>query len=349
MDAESKPHKRRVRYSGTHPRRFEEKYKELDPQKYPETVSRVIASGKTPAGMHRPIMVQEILEVLALTPGATVVDCTLGFGGHTVELLKRIRPNGRLIALDADPVECGKTEERLRAEGFSGEELIVRNSNFAALPQVLASLGTEGVDALLADLGVSSMQLDNPARGFTFKQDGPLDLRLNPGKGRPAADLLSSLSGDALAQILRDNSDEPHADLLAHAIIDNGTRARSSTRALGDCIRSALATLPKRIREQEGDAPIRRTFQALRIAVNDEFGVLENLLRVLPHCLKAGGRAAFLTFHSGEDRRVKRSFQENHRTGIYSQVCAEPMRPAPTEVHANPRASSAKLRWAIRA
>lgn len=348
MDPESKPHKRRVRYSGTHPRRFEEKYKELDPGKYPETVSKVIASGKTPAGMHRPIMVEEILSVLALKPGETVVDCTLGFGGHATELLRKVQPGGRLIALDADPVECAKTEARLRADGFSSEELIVRNTNFAALPHILASLGIEGVDAVLADLGVSSMQLDNPARGFTFKQDGPLDLRLNPNKGRSAAELLSGLTNETLAQMLRDYSDEPHADRIASAIIEEGACARNSTRAIADCIRTALASLPKRVREQEGDAPIRRTFQALRIAVNDEFSVLENLLRVLPQCLKVGGRAAFLTFHSGEDRRVKRSFQEGHRTGAYSRIAQEPTRPAASEVHANPRASSAKLRWAVR-
>src|SRR5688572_9281713 len=190
---ESKVRKRRVRYSGTHPRRFEEKYKELDPAKYPETVSKVMASGKTPAGMHRPIMVEEVLRVLAPKDGEVFVDCTLGYGGHAMELVRALRPGGKLIALDADPIECAKTEGRLRGEGFGEEELIVRHTNFAALPQTLAGLGIEAVDGLLADLGVSSMQLDNPARGFTFKQDGPLDLRLNPNKGRPASELLAGM------------------------------------------------------------------------------------------------------------------------------------------------------------
>ena len=348
MESQSKPYKRRIRYSGTHPRRFEEKYKELDPTKYPETISKVMASGKTPAGTHRPIMIEEILSALAPKPGDTIVDCTLGYGGHTVELLRVIRPGGKLIALDADPVECAKTESRLRAEGFTAEELIIRNTNFAALPQVLAEIGIAAVDALLADLGVSSMQLDNPARGFTFKQDGPLDLRLNPNKGRPASQLLADISAEDLALILRDFSDEPHADLIARAIIESRTRALHSTRALAECIRGAISTLPRRLREQEGDSPIRRTFQALRIAVNDEFGVLDHLLRVLPHCLNPGGRAAFLTFHSGEDRRVKKAFQEGNRSGLYSNIASEPIRPTPAEVRANPRASSAKLRWALR-
>jgi 16S rRNA (cytosine1402-N4)-methyltransferase len=349
MDAEAKPHRRRVRYRGTHPRRFEEKYKEFDPQKYPETVSKVMAAGKTPAGTHRPIMVQEILSVLAPQAGEIAVDCTLGFGGHAVELLNRIRPGGRLIALDADPIECSKTETRLRSEGFEVEELIVRNTNFAALPQVLAECGIEVVDVLLADLGVSSMQLDNPARGFTFKHEGPLDLRLNPNKGRSAGEFLASISMENLAETLRDFSDEPHAELIAAAIVEARPRSIASTRALADCIRAAFGTLPRRVREQEADGPIRRTFQALRIAVNDEFGVLEHLLRVLPHCLRSGGRAAFLTFHSGEDRRVKKSFQEGHRAGLYREVADEPRRAGPEEMRANPRASSAKLRWAVRA
>jgi 16S rRNA (cytosine1402-N4)-methyltransferase len=349
MDTEPKAHKRRPRYSGTHPRRFEDKYKELAPEKYPETVSKVLASGKTPAGMHRPIMVEEILQVLAPKPGELVVDCTLGYGGHTIELLRAIRPGGKLIALDADPIECAKTEARLRSEGYSGDELIIRNTNFAALPQALAQLEIAGVDCVLADLGVSSMQLDNPARGFTFKHDGPLDLRLNPNKGRPASDFLAALSADDLAEVLREFSDESHADLIARAIVGSRPESVTSTRSLANCIRTALNTLPKRLREQESDAPIRRTFQALRIAVNDEFGVLENLLRVLPHCLKPGGRAAFLTFHSGEDRRVKKSFLEGHRSGIYQSIATEPIRASPAEIHANPRASSAKLRWALRA
>lgn len=351
MQPENQPasHKRRVRYSGTHPRKFQEKYKELNPEKYPETVAKVMASGKTPAGMHRPIMVAEILRVLEPRPGQVLVDCTLGYGGHTREFLKSIRPGGKVIAIDADPLECRKTEERLREEGWSGDELIVRNTNFAALARVLGEILPEGADGILADLGVSSMQLDDPVRGFTYKNDGPLDLRLNPQKGRSAAEWLETVNEAQLAETLREYSDEKHAELIAATIVEERGDGLRTTRALAECIQRALAPLPRRVRDQEGDAPIRRTFQALRIAVNDEFGVLENLLRVLPQCLKSGGRAAFLTFHSGEDRRVKRHFQEGRRVGIYSSVADEPLRPSPAEAHSNPRASSAKLRWAIRA
>ena len=338
-------HKRRARYSGTHPRGFAEKYKELNPEKYPETVAKVMAAGKTPAGMHRPIMVEEILRVLEVKAGQTVVDCTLGYGGHAAEVLKRLRPGGKLIALDADPLEISRTEERLRGAGWTAEELIVRQSNFAALPRELGELQIEGVDAILADLGVSSMQLDDPARGFTFKNDGPLDLRLNPRKGRSAAEWLGTVSYEKLVEVLRENADEKHAELIGEAIIQQQDQIKT-TRQLAALIKAAINRLPRAVREREGDAPIRRTFQALRIAVNDEFGVLENLLRVLPQCLKPGGRVAILTFHSGEDRRVKRSFQEGYRAGVYGSVADEPLRAGAAENHANPRSSSAKLRWA---
>lgn len=344
----ARPHKRRVRYGGTHPRKFGEKYKELNPEKYPETVAKVMAAGKTPAGMHRPIMVEEMLRVLEVKAGQTVVDCTLGYGGHAAEILRRLRPGGRLLGLDADPLEITRTEERLRAAGWGPEELIVRQTNFAALPRVLAEIEVEAADAILADLGVSSMQLDDPMRGFTFKNDGPLDLRLNPKKGLPAAEWLATVTYEKLVEALRENSDEKHAEMIAEAMIRRQEEIRT-TKQLALLIKAAINPLPRGVREREGDAPIRRTFQALRIAVNDEFAVLENLLRVIPQCLKANGRVAILTFHSGEDRRVKRSFQEGHRAGIYSSVADEPIRASATEAHANPRASSAKLRWAVRA
>jgi 16S rRNA (cytosine1402-N4)-methyltransferase len=344
--------KRRPRYSGTHPRKFSEKYKELNPAQYPETVAKVLAAGKTPAGMHRPIMVQEILKVLAPKPGETAVDCTLGYGGHTIELLKAIQPGGKLLALDADPVESRKTEERLRAMEWNTGQLIVRNTNFAGLQKALAGIDVVSADLILADLGVSSMQLDDPERGFTFKREGPLDLRLNPGKGESAAQMLSHIEESELATILRDFSDEPRAEEIAHAII--GARREEpirSTFGLARAIRSALLRsrrLTKGAEDEISDS-IRRVFQALRIMVNDEFGALENLLRVLPSCLSSSGRVAFLTFHSGEDRRVKRSFQDGLRAGVYSEVALEPIRATAEERHANPRASSAKLRWAARA
>lgn len=342
--------KRRPRYSGTHPRRFDQKYKELDPQKYPEAVAKVMASGKTPAGTHRPICVAEILEVLQPKPGEMAVDVTLGYGGHAVEILKAISPGGRLLGLDTDPFELPKTEARLRTLGFGPETLVVVQSNFAGLPKVLAKHGIEGADLLLADLGCSSMQLDNPGRGFSYKLEGPLDLRMNPNKGRPASILLATLSLDDLTLLLAENSDEPHASVIAEAIVKGRTaQPITTTKELSGIIRGALQVLPKQVREKEGDTPLRRVFQALRIAVNEEFTSLEMFLRYLPQCLKPGGRAAILTFHSGEDRRVKKALQSGHRQGTYSEVAQTVIRPSPEEIHANPRASSAKLRWAVRA
>jgi len=344
------PHKRRPRYAGKNPRRFEEKYKELDPARYAADVAKVLASGKTPAGTHRPILVAEILEALALQPGEIAVDCTLGYGGHARELLAKLAPGGRLIGLDVDPIEQPKTIARLRTAGFGEDVFTPVRSNFAGLPKVLAELGLSGVDAILADLGVSSMQIDDPARGFTFKADGPLDLRLNPSRPPSAADWLAKVSEADLTAVLTENADEPKAALLARELV--ARRAGSPftrTRQLADAIRDILR-LPKPARgEETDDTPVRRVFQALRIAVNDEFGVLDLFLRNLPHALKPGGRVAILTFHSGEDRRVKHAFKAGQRDGLYSAVNEDVTRAGVEELRANPRSSSAKLRWAVRA
>ena len=345
---EPSPHKRRVRYRGTHPRRFAEKYKEQNPDRYVADVQKVIASGKTPAGSHRPICVQEILEVLAPQRGEIAVDATLGYGGHALEIIRALLPNGRLYGLDVDPVELPKTEARLRGTGIPPESLIVRRTNFAGLPQFLAGENVPGVDIVLADLGVSSMQIDNPERGFSFKYDGPLDLRMNPQRGQPASALLTAVTELDLISMLEENADEPRAALIAKAICQARSRQPlTTTKALARVIQMALQSTHQS--KDEIDAAIRRTFQALRIAVNDEFGALETFLRHLPDCLRPGGRAAILTFHSGEDRRVKKAFQAGERAGIYSRIAHEVIRPSPEEVRANPRASSAKLRWAIKA
>jgi 16S rRNA (cytosine1402-N4)-methyltransferase len=335
------PHRRRPRYSGKNPRRFEEKYKEHDPQRYAETVAKVIASGKTPAGTHRPIMVAEILEVLAPRPGDIAVDCTLGHGGHAQEILARIQPGGVLIGLDADPIELPKTESRLRALGFGTETFIAKRSNFAGIAQALASLQIQGADIVLADLGVSSMQIDDPARGFSVKLDGPLDMRMNPQRGQPASSLLEKISVPALTALLDENSDEPRAATLAAALAG---KKLCRTSELANAIRATLRTLKR----EDATLSVRRTFQALRIAVNDEFSALDTLLRHLPGCLKPGGRAAILTFHSGEDRRVKKSFDAGLREGIYSAVNDRVIRAPAAEQHSNPRSAPAKLRWARR-
>jgi len=336
------PHKRRPRYSGKNPRRFEDKYKEHNPERYAETVEKVLASGKTPAGTHRPIMVAEILELLAPKPGEVAVDCTLGYGGHAREILTRLAPGGKLLGLDADPIELPKTEARLRTLGFGLEIFTAHRSNFAGLPQMLAASEIVGADLILADLGVSSMQIDDPARGFSVKFDGPLDMRMNPQRGQPASAFLSKINSDALATLLVEYADEPHAATLAPALA--GTTF-ATTKSLASAIRAALPRLNK----DDCDLSIRRVFQALRIAVNDEFSALDTFLRNLPACLNSGGRVAILTFHSGEDRRVKKSFEAGLRGGIFSDIAREVLRPSPAERNANPRSAPAKLRWARRA
>ena len=340
--------KRRPRYRGRNPRRFEEKYKELNPEKYPETIGKVLAAGKTPAGMHRPICLAEVLQILAPRPGEIAVDATLGFGGHAAELLRRVLPGGRLIAFDTDPLELAKTEERLRQNAIPQEALLIIHSNFAGMARHLAAQGIGGADMVLADLGCSSMQLDNPARGFSFKQTGPLDLRMNPQKGRSAAALLASLNAAQLAMLLRENADELHADVIARHICEAQAREPlATTTALAAVVRFAMRQFPASVHE-ERDGAVRRVFQALRVAVNEEFTALETLLRFLPTCLNPGARIAILSFHSGEDRRVKKAFQEGMRGGTYASVAREVIRPSAEEVRANPRASAAKLRWAIR-
>ena len=335
-------HRRRPRYSGKYPRRFQEKYKEHAPERYGETVAKVMASGKTPAGTHRPIMVAEILEVLDPKPGETAVDCTLGFGGHARELLARLQPGGRLIGVDADPIELPKTEARMRSLGFGPDSFTACRSNFAGLPKILAGLQIAGVDMILADLGVSSMQLDDPARGFSAKFQGPLDMRMNPARSQSAASLLARSQADELARLFNENADEPHAQLLAASLAG---RTFPTTDTLAKAIRTALTHLGRETQELS----IRRTFQALRIAVNNEFSALDTLLRLLPGCLNPGGRVAFLTFHSGEDRRVKKAFEAGRREGSYQEISSEVRRPSAEERHANPRSASAKLRWARRA
>jgi len=341
---EAPKRKRRVRYKGKHPRRFDEKYKEHDPEKYADDIEKIIKSGKTPAGMHRPICVKEILKVLDPKPGETGLDATLGFGGHTEELLKRVSPGGRIFSIDVDPIELARTEARLRALGFTDKELIFRRINFAGIPKMLADAGGP-FDFILADLGVSSMQLDNPARGFTFRWEGPLDLRFNPQRGQPASAFIKAIPEKVLRKLLFINSDEPYAEAIARIIHRNRNKI-STTKALADAVKEALAFAAPAESPAGITKSIRRTFQALRIEVNDEFSALDQFLRNLPICLKPAGRVAILTFHSGEDNRVVKSFREGLKAGVYSDICLEPIRPSPKECFDNPRSKSAILRWA---
>ena len=341
-------HKRRVRYKGTHPRNYREKYKELNPEKYQDDVEKIIQSGKTPAGMHIPIMVEEILSFLDIQPGQVGLDATLGYGGHTRRILERLQGQGHLYATDVDPIESEKTRARLEALGFGPEILTIRRMNFAQLDQVAPG---QQFDFVLADLGVSSMQIDNPDRGFTFKQDGPLDLRLDPTAGTPAAQRLRELDREELAAMLVENADEPYAGEIAKAIRNVFKKGGSidTTRQLAGVVEQALSFLPPRERKETVKKSCQRTFQALRIDVNSEFEVLYAFLEKLPGVLKPGGKAAILTFHSGEDRLVKQSFRQLQREGIYSSAAKDVIRPSAEECFRNPRARSTKMRWAIRA
>lgn len=340
-------HKRRVRYSGTHPKSYKEKYKELNPEKYADTVAKVIQKGGTPAGMHIPIMVKEILDFLEIQPGQQGLDATLGYGGHTSEMLKCLKGQGHLYALDVDPIESEKTRNRLANQGFGPEILTVRLQNFADIDKVCAETGK--FDFVLADLGVSSMQIDNPDRGFSYKADGPLDLRLNPLQGISAAERLAQIDREELEGMLIENSDEPYAHEIAVRVITEQRRGKiDTTSGLRRVIEQALSFLPEEERAEAVKKSCQRTFQALRIDVNREFEVLYEFLEKLPGVLKPGARAAILTFHSGEDRLVKKSFRQLARQGVYSEVSSDVIRPTAEECRRNSRARSTKLRWAIK-
>ena len=346
---QNQPHKRRVRYKGTHPRSFHEKYKEHNPEKYADTIEKVIKKGSTPAGMHISICVNEILEFLQIQPGQKGLDATLGYGGHTKEMLKCLQGNGHVYGLDVDPIEIEKTTKRLREQGFGEDVLTVIKTNFANIDEVAKEHGP--FDFILADLGVSSMQIDNPERGFSYKVDGPLDLRLNPHEGTSAADRLCEITEEEFAWMLVENSDEPYAHEIAKTVmreIRSGKKVETTTR-LRELIEKALVYVPEKERKEAVKKSCQRTFQALRIDVNSEFEVLYAFLDKLPEALAPGGRAAILTFHSGEDRLVKKSFKQLKRQGIYSEVSDDVIRPSAQECAMNPRAKSTKMRWAIRA
>lgn len=342
-------HKRRKRYKGTHPVRFEDKYKELNPELYPETIEKVISKGSTPAGMHISIMVNEILDFLNIQPGQIGLDCTLGYGGHTSKMLEKLNGQGHIYGLDVDSIEIEKTTKRLRNKGYDDQIFTPVLTNFKNIDKISEKYGK--FDFVLADLGVSSMQIDNPERGFSYKKEGPLDLRLNPKAGRPASEILKELSKDELQNILEENSDEPYADLLSkniYSYIRSGVEVET-TQQLYKIIDKTLHFITDKNRKDIVNKTAARVFQALRIEVNQEFEVLYEFMDKLPLILKPGGRVAILTFHSGEDRIVKKSFKEMKNLGIYKDVCRNVIRPTKEECHRNSRAKSTKMRWAIKA
>ena len=349
MENQENQHKRRVRYSGTHPKNYKEKYKELHPEKYSDTIERVIQKGSTPAGMHISICVKEILEFLQIQPGQQGLDATLGYGGHTLEMMKCLQSQGHMYALDVDPIESAKTKERLEKLGYGPEILTIRLENFANIDQVAAEAGK--FDFILADLGVSSMQIDNPDRGFSYKVEGPLDLRMNPEKGISAAERLKDMTFDELQGMLQENADEPYAEEIAREVTDRLRKGGeiATTTQLYQAIGDALAFLPAADRKEAVKKSSQRTFQALRIDVNNEYEALYSFLEKLPEALAPGGRVAILTFHSGEDRLVKKSFKQFQKEGVYSEISNEVIRPSLEECSRNSRARSTKMRWAIRA
>jgi 16S rRNA (cytosine1402-N4)-methyltransferase len=311
----------------------------------------------TPAGEHRPVLLDDVLSILDPQPGAIVVDCTIGWAGHGAELLRRVGPQGRLIGIDLDADNLPRARERLEPIGMP---FTLHHGNFAGLPAILAAEGLTAVDLLLADLGMSSMQVDDPERGFSYVRDGPLDMRMDRSRGRTAAQLLATIAEADLRQALHDLGDEPEAERIAALLI--AARERAPLQRTSDLARIILEASPHETARAGQRAwrlhpaphkwnlhPAARTFQALRILVNREPANLEQLLRVLPSCLRPGGRTALVGFHSGEDRLVKSAFRDGVRAGVYARVSPEPVRPSWTERNANPRARSAKLRWAQRA
>lgn len=345
---EAQPHKRRVRYRGTHPRNYSEKYKEHNPEKYADTVEKVIRKGGTPAGMHIPIMVCEILDFLQIQPGQRGLDATLGYGGHTTKMLECLNGEGHIVGLDVDAAESVKTEKRLREAGYGTQIFTMRQMNFAEIDRVAEEFGP--FDFVLADLGVSSMQLDNPERGFSYKNDGPLDLRLGQELGVPASERLKEVTREELEGMLTENADEPYAAQIARAVKAEQKKGHAidTTAKLRQLVEQTLSFLPEKEKKETVKKTCQRVFQALRIDVNSEFEVLEMFLDKLPYVLSPGGRVAVLTFHSGEDRMVKKSFKQYVREGIYSEAAEEIIRPSAEECRQNGRARSTKMRWAIR-
>jgi len=303
-------------------------------------------------GTHLPVLLRETVAALGCHPGGVWVDGTVGAGGHAEAILRATSPDGRLLACDRDPHAIAAARRRLAP---FGARLEIRQADFRSLPAWLDAAGLAPIDGALLDLGVSSMQLDDPERGFSFQHEGPLDMRMNPSAGRTAADLVNALGEQELAAILVRHGEEPAARRIARAIV----RARErqpllTTRALAAIVEEAApSSRGRRIH------PATRTFQALRIAVNDELEGLDRVLEQLVHRLRPGGRLAAIAFHSLEDRIVKQAFRDLGRRCVCPRDmpacgCGRPdlvraiarraIRPGPSELRDNPRSRSARLR-----
>ena len=299
--------------------------------------------------MHISICVNEILDFFQIQPGQQGLDATLGYGGHTMRMLEQLHGEGHMYALDVDPIEIVKTKQRLADAGYGEDILTIKQTNFRNIDKVAEEAGK--FDFILADLGVSSMQIDNPDRGFTYKFDGPLDLRLDPEKGESAAERLREVSYEELVGMFQENSDEPYAEEIATVIMKRNRTKNyvETTIQMKEAIEEALSFVPEKERKEAVKKSCQRCFQALRIDVNSEFEVLYDFLDKLPDALRPGGRVAILTFHSGEDRLVKRAFKAGAKAGVYSEVSKDVIRPSAEECARNPRARSTKMRWAVKA
>ena len=287
--------------------------------------------------VHVPVMLAEIVHWLDPQPGQVLVDGTLGGGGHTRALAEQVGDRGRVIALDRDPAALAAAEQNL-----AGLPVTLVESNFSDLPEVLKQLELSHVDGIVLDLGLSSDQLADRERGFSFDADGPLDLRFNTGEGAPASRMLERLSAEHLADLIYHYGEERYSRRIARAIVE---RRRSepieTSRDLAELVRRCVPRGNTRDRID----PATRTFQALRIAVNEELKSLEVVLKRIPDCLIEGGRAAIISFHSLEDRLVKDAFRDDDR---YEVLTKKPIRPTDAEIAQNPRSRSAKLRVAAK-
>jgi len=325
---------------------------QVDPrvsQKHVQSMRRHQHERSTPHGEHRAVLLDEVLRILDPQSGMVIVDCTVGWAGHSAELLKRVGPTGLLIGLDMDGENLPKAKERLDAIGHPYH---LHHGNFAGLQQALGAHGLTLADAILADLGMSSMQVDDPERGFSYSRDGTLDMRMDRSRGRTAAQVLATISKAELADALKTWGDEPAANRIATAILEARSQTPiATTKQLAAIIQAAVNQGSWRLHPAPGTwnlHPAAHTFQALRILVNRELANLEHLLRLLPVTLKPGGRAAIISFHSGEDRLVKAGFREGRESGVYAAISSDPVRASSAERTSNPRSRSAKLRWGER-
>ena len=341
-------HKRRVRYKGRYPKKFEEKYKELQPEKYQDTIQHVMQKGNTPAGMHISIMVKEIIDFLEIKPGQIGFDATLGYGGHTKAMLQCLQGQGHMYATDVDHEEAAKTRKDWKILAL-GRIFLPLNFRIS-VPLMRSQKKWEVLISFLLISACPPCRSIIPREGFSFKADGPLDLRLNQEAGISAAERLEHITRDELAGMLYENSDEPYCEELAKAITDEIRKGNhmDTTTKLRQVIEKTLDFLPEKEKKETIKKTCQRTFQALRIDVNREFEVLYEFMEKLPGALKPGGRAAILTFHSGEDKLVKKALKAGYKEGIYSDYSKDVIRPSAQECAQNGRARSTKMRWAIK-